>query len=169
MNEKNDTEVGAMSSIVDALEGLEDEKRQRVLRWACDRYGVQLGRAVAKRVGPPGSENEEVGFGDIATLYDAASPKTDAERALVAGYWYQQLEGRADLDAQTVNKALKNLGHGISNITWALMELQKGKPALVLQTHKSGKSKQARKKYKLTEAGIRTVKRMVAGQQLEEE
>jgi hypothetical protein len=155
-----DREIDAMAKVVAALEPLEDEVRMRVLRWAGGRYGVQVA------AGPPRSGREaalpqEREFGDVAALYDAADPQIDPERALVVGYWFQQGEGREDLDAQTINTALKNLGHGISNITSALSALAKKKPALVRQIQKKGKTKQARKRYRLTEAGIREVQRML--------
>ena len=35
-----DPEVDAMSAIVSALDGLEEEARGRVLRWAAKQYGV---------------------------------------------------------------------------------------------------------------------------------
>jgi DNA-binding PadR family transcriptional regulator len=41
--------------------------------------------------------------------------------------------------------------------------LMKRKPSLVMQTAKAGRSAQARKTYKLTAAGVREVKAMIAG------
>jgi DNA-binding PadR family transcriptional regulator len=51
----------------------------------------------------------------------------------------------------------------VSNITTALSSLIERKPQLVIQTRKSGNSKQARKRYRLTDAGIRAVERMISG------
>jgi DNA-binding PadR family transcriptional regulator len=45
----------------------------------------------------------------------------------------------------------------------ALGTLIKQKPSFVLQLRKSGNTKQARKSYKLTEAGIRAVRNMISG------
>ncbi len=53
------------------------------------------------------------------------------------------------------------MGHGVGNITTALTNAQKHKPALVRQTSKSGKSRQARKTYKLTTAGVKYVREKV--------
>jgi hypothetical protein len=165
-----DKEIAAMSSMVGALEELEPEERERVLRWACDRYSVRLGFGTRRSVEPgPSVTGGDLESEDLATLYDAANPKTDPERALVAGYWFQVREKQPVLDAQRLNSALKNLGHGVGNITSALTGLKDRKPALAMQVQKTGKSKQARKKYKLTAAGIRAVHVMVAGTQPEEE
>jgi hypothetical protein len=62
-----------------------------------------------------------------------------------------------------VNKELKNLGEGILNITSALDALKAQKPALALQLKKAGKSRQARKTYKVTVAGLKFVENMIRG------
>lgn len=63
-----------------------------------------------------------------------------------------------------MNTALNNLGHKLANVTVSLSVLIEAKPQLVLQLRKSGKSKQARKTYKLSVAGIDRVKEMIDGQ-----
>jgi Transcriptional regulator PadR-like family len=83
-------------------------------------------------------------------------------RALVVGYWYQFVQGEAEFTGQTINSALKHLGYRAANITTAFDRLQAQRPALVVQVRKSGTSKQARKKYKLTNEGKRAVEQMIA-------
>ena len=55
---------------------------------------------------------------------------------------------------------LKNLGHGIPNVTKALDSLKGQSPALALQLKKAGTSQQARKTYKITVAGIKQIEAM---------
>jgi hypothetical protein len=102
-------------------------------------------------------------FSNFAELFDAAAPKTQAQKALVAGYWLQVCNAAESFDGFSANRELKQLGHGLANITAALDALKNEKPALALQTGKSGKAKQARKTYKLTVAGIRSVEAMING------
>jgi DNA-binding PadR family transcriptional regulator len=102
-------------------------------------------------------------FSSLPDLYSTVSPASDSSRALVVGYWFQVMQGEQDLDGFQINKELKHLGHGASNITTALSSLIERKPQLVIQTRKSGNSKQARKRYRLTDAGIKAVERMLAG------
>ena len=102
---------------------------------------------------------------DIADLYAAAEPKGDAEKALVAAYWVQQIKGSGDFDAATINKELKHLGHGVGNITAALGSLIARKPNLVIQTRKAGTSQQARKRYKLTTEGLKYVDNMIQSEE----
>lgn len=166
-----DIEIDGMSLVYAALKDLEKDQQQRILSWVADRLALgtaSLGNTRSANIGsydetPPGQ------FADIAGLYDAAGPKTDSQRALVAAYWFQVIEKQPSLDAHALNSALKNLGHGLSNITDALSSLMKRKPSLALQTQKMGKSRQARKKYKLTTAGVRVVESMIRGSHAEEE
>ena len=162
-------ELEAMKSIAAILDGLEsDEARLRVLQWAVGIYGRGAPTVAGKA---RGSLTQEV-FGepqDFAALFDAANPQIAEEKALIAGYWFQFREGNTDLDAQTLNTALKDLGHGIGNITVALGGLERRDPALVRQIKKSGKTKQARKKYRVTTAGKRAAESMLAGARLGEE
>ena len=95
--------------------------------------------------------------GSSAELLAAMGARTDAARVLGVAYWFQAIEGRADLEAMTLNRELKDLGHGVSNITGVLSRLIDDRPQLMIQIRKSGSSRQARKKYKITAAGKKHV------------
>jgi len=165
---EQDAELNAMNALVEALGQLDEGVRERVLRWAADRYGVKRagGRGIPAE---PTGDLEESSYQDVASLFDAADPQTDTDRALAVGYWFQQCKGQQELDAQAINNELKNMGHGIANITDALTRLAGRKPAAVRQIQKKGTTKQARKRYRLTTAGIETVKRMISGRQQNED
>jgi hypothetical protein len=60
-----------------------------------------------------------------------------------------------------VNKHLKHLGHPVSNITRAIDTMIDQTPRLILQTSKSGRAKQARKRYKVTRQGVKHVLAML--------
>jgi hypothetical protein len=152
-----DPELDAMSTIADALSKVsEPEAQARVLRWAADRFGVK--EITAKKVEKQPEETEPKPdahkFDDFVDLFDAVNPTTDVERALTGAYWLQALQGGQSWQSYQVNTLLKDTGHGIGNITDALDGAQSRKPALVRQMAKSGKSKQARKTYKLTTSGV---------------
>jgi hypothetical protein len=57
---------------------------------------------------------------------------------------------------------LKNLGHGVKDITKVFSSLIATSPQQVIQTRKSGTSRQARKRYKVTKAGIARVQELLA-------
>jgi len=102
-------------------------------------------------------------------LFDAAHAKTEKEKALVAAYWVQISQGQPSFPAQILNSSLKDLGHGVSNITDSLDALKTEKPALILQLKKSGTSKQARKTYKLTAEGARRVQQMISNEGVQDD
>lgn len=82
---------------------------------------------------------------------------------MVAAYWVQVCQGTGSFQSQSLNDGLKDLGHGIGNITEALSQLKDDRPALLLQLKKSGNTRQARKTYKLTQAGMKRVEEMTQG------
>ena len=90
------------------------------------------------------------------------SPSTDTEKVLVVGYWFQFRDGAQELEALKINNQLKHFGHGVGNVSRAL-ELHKTlKPALMIQKRKEGATKQARKKFVVTDEGKKYVEKMLA-------
>lgn len=160
-----------MKAVAEALSVLDAEATSRVLRWAAERFGnIQLPAAanagsvdveVENNNGVPPPNGAKPEYESLAELHAALSPDTDAERALIAAYWFQCIEGMPEFGAQTINTALRDLGRRISNITTAFSSLMGQKPQLVVQLKKSGGAKQARKTYKLTTAGRTKVEDMI--------
>lgn len=160
-------EITAMAQAEAALKDLDEEERFRVLQWLAARFRMDLRSTAKNNARSAETEEQPVSNGDytdLAEFYDDAAPGTDAHRALVAAYWFQIRQGSADVEAQTINKELKHLGHGVGNITRAFDSLKSHKPALIVQTRKDGKSKQARKRYKVTGEGKKAVERLIAGE-----
>jgi hypothetical protein len=168
-------EIAAITTINEAMKDLAPDEARRVLRWAVDRFGSSVeddapgDRALEEALGGATGGGGGRGGGGakryerIADLMDDAAPETGADHVLVAGYWFQVVQGEENMTAQQVNSELKNLGHKVANITDAFSQLIERQPALVRQVQKSGTSRQARKKYRLTEAGMRRVRAMIAG------
>ncbi|MBI3318845.1 MAG: hypothetical protein HYZ90_06885 [Candidatus Omnitrophica bacterium] len=167
---EQDREVEAMRQIAVALKSLDEQATARVLQWAADRFNVasllNLSGFSPTKSTTRKTETEKGGSGvtdfkDLPSLFDATSPSTASEKALVVGYWFQELQGMENFDAQAVNSQLKHLGHPIVNITAAFNALKETTPALAHQIEKSGKTRQARKKFKITTEGVRKVQAMV--------
>jgi hypothetical protein len=163
-------ELEIMSRIAELLEPLDALARSRVLGWAIGAFDVQgLERMKAGSAsGRPGGQNVslsgEATFSTFAELFHAASPRSEKEKALVAAYWLQQSSGVDQFASQQLNTELKHIGYGVVNITDALNQLIGDRPSFVIQLTKSGSSKQARKTYKITDAGLRRVSEMVRGE-----
>lgn len=166
-----DAELTAMQTAYATLNALGPEARSRVLNYLISRLEVTPLNSKSKALSDDSVKilDSEVqgstqSFGSLAELHDAAGPKSNAEKALVAGYWLQVCEGNETFDSQSANTALKHLGDGVANITAAIDSLKNQKPALALQLRKSGKTQQARKVYKITVAGVKAVENMMAAQ-----
>jgi len=173
-----DPEIEAMSAVATALSDVEEGAQGRVLRWAAERYGVMIATAspragegtrdqTAHRVDEVTEEEiaeEAPAYEHLAELFAKAQPKTDADKALVVAYWRQALQGDSTWQSATLQKELKNLGHGVSNITDALNSNMRKKPQRIIQLQKAGNSKQARKTYKVTHEGLVYVQGMLRGE-----
>jgi hypothetical protein len=146
------TEARALGRVVDAVDGLDAHAIERVLEWAWKRF---LG---ATPPVTPARPLTVAAPAHLADLYVAAHPVTDADRVLVVAYWHQVSAGRENLDAQTIHRDLKNLGHGVSNVTRACSALIRETPQLMMQVKKAGSTRQARKQYRLTAAGVQRVR-----------
>ncbi|MER5842926.1 hypothetical protein ABT099_22065 [Streptomyces prasinus] len=163
-----DAEIQAMTSVVSALNGLEDDAtRARVLRWVAERFGISVpalnvnvsavsddGRARTKS---PAVPTDPV-FDDFVDLFDALDPKTELDKVLTGAYWLQAVNAQPSWQSAKVNNLLKDTGHGVSNITKSLTAAQKKSPALVRQMAKSGRAAQSWKTYKLTTSGVAYVR-----------
>lgn len=160
----DDPEIAAMATVSAALAPLDEEAKARVLRWAGDRFGLKQKEAVPPRLAAPVERQaaQPVEHQDVASLFAAAGPTNNAVRALVVAYWWQQIEGHAEWTGYDINSQLRHLGYRLDNITDTLTSLISRTPSLVIQTRKSGSTRQARKNYKLTQAGITEVENLVS-------
>lgn len=156
------SEVEAITAVDRALSELDEDVAVRVLRWATDKYGQQMPEEPPVEATSAAPVEPIERFEEIADLMAAAGPRNGVERVLVAAYWFQVINEHPSVTGQQVNDALKNLGHAMSNITDAFSSLIRRKPQLAMQVEKTGSSRQARKKYKLTIAGINEVKKLLA-------
>lgn len=162
-------EIEAVKVVIDAIANLDSEAQQRVLRAAAELYGCTLQATIQGRLRVSGSTDSvsqsavvsDSEYPNIAALFDRAKPDAGPGRALVAAYWFEVCQSNDSFEAAQVNSELKHLGYRLANITVTLGNLMTKKPALVMQVRKGGKSKQARKVYKLTQEGIRHVRNML--------
>lgn len=176
MEEVKDPEVEAMGTVSTVFADLQEEARRRVILWAADRYSITLNAAPSKRAASENGGGEVISnedqsgdidhdtarvWDDFAALYHASGAATQPQGMLVAAYWVGVIQKKKDFTSLNLNKLLKNLGHGASDVSKIMGKLCTAKPALILQVRKSGKTKQARKLYRLTQEGENTVERMI--------
>lgn len=165
MSTSIDAELSAMQKVLETLEALAPEQRERVITWVISRLGPapKDNRATpVTKITSNGRLAQGLNVTEFAELFDVCRPSEEKEKVLIAGYWYQFIDGNDSFDSQSINRQLKHLGHGIKNVTSAFTRLMKEKPALAIQIRKSGGSKQSRKLYKVTDAGKKYVDAMMS-------
>jgi hypothetical protein len=156
-----------MRAVAEALADMDEESAARVLRWAVERFGRSpTGAATRPSVGTSTMNSfrgmvDARSYEDLASFFAAAQRTSGPEKALVVGYWHQVIGKKDELDAQTINRDLKNLGHQLANVTVTLGRLMSQRPALVVQIRK-GQGKAARKGYRLSNEGIKKVEQWLA-------
>lgn len=108
-----------------------------------------------------GGGGEEAG--DLASLLTRWSPTTMSDKALLGAYWLTRARGEDTVTSQAINSELKRNGLAISNITRAIEANMRPDRPLMVQEKKMGSTKQARKQYRITPAGVETVERKLQG------
>jgi hypothetical protein len=166
-------ELEAMKALHATLLPLPPSARARVMNWAAGVFALPssvLPQAAARAPTNTATDKasdvradtgRETSYNHFADLLGDSNAQTDAERALVGGYWFQVIGGTDDFTSQAVNDKLKDTGQPISNITRAMDTLKSKSPQLIRQLQKTGKSQQSRKLFKLTTAGVQAVERML--------
>jgi hypothetical protein len=171
-----DPELEALNKINEAIKDLQEDQKVRVVVWLINKYSIHPGQPINTPPTPKGlaavSNPDEaeviegetqslISFSSAAELLAKCSPKTDSEKVLVVASYLQAKNGDKDLTGYEINHTLKNIGHGVSSIPTFIASLMEKKPQLMIQTRKSGNSKQARKNYRVTDEGMKEVERLL--------
>jgi hypothetical protein len=166
------TDLKALETILKTLEPLSEDERERVLRWASEKLGIQqtgpgrtVGGAPKKTAAIDAAfEKHPGGFQSVGEFLAAASPGSDADRVLCVAVYLQDFSESPDatLSGKQINDELKNLGHGVKNITDSINTLKARKPQHMIQTRKAGRAKQAWKEYRVTRAGVEYAYRLIS-------
>ena len=133
-----------------------------------DAASILMQRAFGSHAGSPTSISAGAGpatsppvpsRAEFASLLEKWRPETQPHWALLGAYFHTKMQGKDTVTGQEINSTLKHYGTTIRNITDALGASMSASPALILQVGKSGSSRQARKTYKVTTAGVQFVER----------
>ncbi len=165
----DDPELHAMNEVYKALKELDDDGKARVIGWIAARFSLKAAKKPQDAVADPkpatGSDAPKklAGFTAVADCFAAAKPQSTADKALVVAAYLQETNGGDDISGREINKELTHMGHGVQNITMAVLPLINAQPQLLIQTRKEGKTKQAQKKYRVTNEGFTRVTALLAG------
>lgn len=121
--------------------------------------GSTAAPASRSRGRPRKSDSDEGGAEDLGSLLARWNPSTMSDKALLGAYYLSQVRGEDTVTSQAINSELKRNGLAISNITRAIEANMRPDRPLMVQEKKMGSTKQARKQYRITPAGVDAVER----------
>ncbi len=162
-----DEELEVMSAVYQEFMRIDDEAKQRVLGWIAGKFS--LGSPITAIKGTKTLADQGLGyetisiesFSSVADAFNAASPEIDRDKALVVAAFLHKNSEKDEVTGYEINNELRQLGHGLNNITDAIDQMINKRPKLMMQVRKEGKTKQARKKYKVTAEGFKAVQQML--------
>lgn len=174
-------EFTAMQAVAEAVSGLSAAEKRRVAAWLTD-YVTQDAELAAAPASSANDAQESTyaayepdedesyyeqdadydaslepapkTYNTFAELYEAAAPKTGAQKAAVAGYWFETHEGKESWKASEVNKLLKQIGVKVSSVSIVLTNAVKAGDPLISQLARLGDGERSRKTFCLTDKGI---------------
>jgi hypothetical protein len=211
-----DPEITAMSRVLEAFTGLENDQIKRIIEWITSKFGITEPLLLAETQPPasvpetaPAAAEEKVvvqeaaqaaapapetaapqpeapetqpdkkvdplkGLGlkrykSIETLFLSSNTKTVGSKVLLAAAYLQEKLNFEEISSFDVNSRLKKMGYGVSNISNTLNTLIKKDPPLMIQTKKEGDSKQAKRKFRVTEEGLQEARTYLRGKGKEED
>ena len=162
---KHDPELKAMQDVYATLEPLDENAKKRVISWISEKFSLGNTLQVNKANRAKGQQseiNELKTISSIGELFAVTSPRTDMDKVLVVSAFLQEKFEKAELTGREINGELHNLGHRVSNVTVAILNLMKRKPQLMIQTKKEGKSQQSQKKYRVSSEGLKVVTELLS-------
>jgi hypothetical protein len=180
----NDSEITALTTVHDVLKDLDQDARQRTLKWVAAKFGIttlsespqnQKTASIGLPSTPTVNHDEKVtevgasaldgkieSFNTVGELISAIYAETDWERVLGVAAYLQKKNSDIELNGYAINKELKQAGYGVGNITVAMSRSVNARPQLITQLRKDGKSKQAKKTFKVTYEGLKWVENRLA-------
>jgi hypothetical protein len=156
-------EINAAVSSYDPV--MKERARDLLLKQA---FGIDVTHvhSSSQAVADPESRGTRTDAGAAApfsTLIEKWTPDTQADWALLGAYYFQRIVGEQNVTGFQVNRELKQHGYGATNITDSFTANMQAEPARMHQTRKAGKSKQAKKLYLVTTAGMKYVEDRLSG------
>jgi len=163
---REEPEIKAMGIVYDAMKELSDDSKLRIVNWLTAKFALTKPLTTHKKQPEELNDGSYKGtdinsIDSIEDLFSHIDPKGISEKVLVVSSFLQVKDQKTDLTGREINQDLRNLGHGVKNITNAIQSLIDRTPKLMIQTRKAGTTKQAQKKYKVTTEGLKVVREML--------
>ncbi|MBR1830289.1 MAG: hypothetical protein IJ781_12475 [Atopobiaceae bacterium] len=158
-------ELTVMNDVAKILATLNGDERRRVIVWLTDYFGILEDDLTeydfdAMPFEAPTFEEYEVEEAPaeeapdtFESFYATVAPKTAIQKIVTAAHWLETKDGKESWKSFEINKLLKSIDVKVTSVSGTLgLEEKKDQP-LVEVLQKSGDSMQARKTFRLSEAG----------------
>jgi hypothetical protein len=166
-----DPELSAMSQMIEVFNELEHGERKRIVDWIINRF--QLGEekqtdeiklhdttpTIVQQIDAEPIEKQDLKqYKSMADLLEVSTVKKVVDRILVAAAYIQEKKNVEELTSFEINTQLKKAERGIPNISIGINRLLEKVPQLMAVTQRDGNTKQSRRKFKVTEDGLKKAK-----------
>lgn len=172
-------ELVVMNEMAKLMEQLDKAAAHRVIAWLADYCGVACpeasteasdtafaqvegeesdapaieGAPEALAGDAPAEPEPAPAEGTFEGLFATVAPKTVIQKALTAAYWVETNDGKETWRSHDITKCLASIDVKVNALSASLALAEKKEEPLVELMSKSGDSMQARKTFRLTEAG----------------
>jgi hypothetical protein len=169
-----DPELQAMGLVFESLRNLDSDQQRRVLRWVTDRLespeptGTVASTATPIVEGPPQMTVEKVEtksmtpdkkdishYDTVLELFADATAKKSTSKVLLMAAYLQERHSFKEITSYEINFRLKRIGHKVTNISSLINSLLNRRPHLVIQVGADTHKKQARRKFRVTDDGLK--------------
>ncbi len=166
-----DPEISAMNQVLEVFNDLEHGQRKRIVDWITARFQlieerqtdeIKLQDTIPTTVqqvdAEPIDKQDLKQYKSMADLLEVSTANKVVDRILVAAAYIQGKKNVEELTSFEINSQLKKAGHGIPNISIGINRLLEKVPQLMAVTKRDGNTKQSRRKFKVTEDGLKKAK-----------
>jgi hypothetical protein len=172
-------EINALNDVYESLSGLDNAQIKRILNWVKDRFELDKppGLKAEERevetetpkktitkpvVDEPDAQLAEspviqgfLKYDSFEELFLFSKANTNTVKILLAAAYLQVKMNLKEFVCNEINTLYKDLGEEVSNISSTLSNLMCKDPSLVIQTGTEGTVLKARRKFRVTEEGLR--------------
>jgi hypothetical protein len=121
--------------------------------------GAKRGRKPrAKKAGGATGENDITNYETVLDLFSESNVKKVSSKILLMSAYLQEKLKFEEISSFDINSRLKRIKHGVTNISSAINGLVKKKPQLLAVVEKPGEDNPSRRKFRVTEEGLKLVK-----------
>jgi hypothetical protein len=106
----------------------------------------------------PPQKKDIIDYDTVLDLFAEANVKKVSDKILLMAAYLQERLNFKEISSYDINFRLKRIGHGVQNISSSINGILKRKQReapLMMELKKEGASKQARRKFKVTDEGLK--------------